>query len=34
MREWWDLMEPMQVPDPERKPGAWWTDMDEVFHLD
>ena len=34
MREWWDLMEPMQVPDPERKPGAWWTDMYEVFHLD
>lgn len=34
MREWWDLMEPMQKPRPDRKPGAWWTDMEEVFHLD
>lgn len=34
MREWWDLMEPMQVPDPQRVPGSWWTDMEEVFHLD
>ena len=34
MREWWDLMEPMQVPDPGRKPGAWWADMEEVFHQD
>lgn len=34
MREWWDLMEPMQVPDPQRARGTWWTDMEEVFHLD
>ena len=34
MREWWDLMEPMQVPDPARPAGAWWSDMEEVFHLD
>jgi L-rhamnose mutarotase len=34
MREWWDLMEPMQRPDPDRRPGAWWSDMEEVFHLD
>ena len=33
MREWWDLTEPMQVPDPERPPGTWWSDMEEVFHL-
>lgn len=32
MREWWDVMEPMQVPLEGRKPGAWWTDMEEVFH--
>jgi len=34
MREWWDLMEPMQVPDPDRAPGTWWSDMKEVFHQD
>lgn len=34
MREWWDLMEPMQIPDPGRPPGAWWTDLEEVFHLE
>lgn len=34
MREWWDLMEEMQIPHPRRQPGAWWTTMDEVFHQD
>lgn len=34
MREWWDLMEAMQVPDPDRAPGTWWSDMEEVFHQD
>jgi L-rhamnose mutarotase len=34
MREWWDIMEPMQRPSPARSPGAWWCDMDEVFHQD
>ena len=34
MREWWDLMEPMQVPHPARAPGEWWARMDEVFHVD
>lgn len=34
MREWWDRMEPMQVPDPKRKDGSWWSDMEEVFHQD
>lgn len=34
MREWWDLMEPMQIPRADRAPGAWWTEMREVFHLD
>lgn len=32
MREWWDLMEPMQIPDPARPEGSWWTDLEEVFH--
>jgi L-rhamnose mutarotase len=34
MREWWDTMEPMQIPDPDRDPGTWWSDMSEVFHQD
>ena len=34
MREWWDIMEPMQVPLEGRAPGAWWADMEEVFHVD
>lgn len=32
MREWWDIMEPMQIPDPERDEGEWWSTMEEVFH--
>jgi len=34
MREWWDLMEPMQLPDPHREPDTWWSEMAEVFHQD
>lgn len=34
MREWWDVMEAMQVPDPRREAGTWWTEMEEVFHQD
>ena len=34
MREWWDLMEPMQDPLPTRKEGEWWARMEEVFHTD
>jgi L-rhamnose mutarotase len=34
MREWWDVMEPMQSPLEGRKPGAWWAEMEEVFHQD
>ncbi|HUR27019.1 MAG TPA: L-rhamnose mutarotase [Planctomycetota bacterium] len=34
MREWWDLMEPMQIARADRAPGEWWTTMSEVFHLD
>lgn len=34
MREWWNITEPMQCPDGSRPPGAWWLDIDEVFHTD
>ena len=33
-QRWWEVMEPMQEPLPDRKPGAWWTTMREVFHVD
>lgn len=34
MREWWDIMEAMQIPSPRRAPGEWWATMEEVFHQD
>ena len=33
-QEWWAIMEPMQDPVETRKPGEWWAEMEEVFHLD
>lgn len=33
-QEWWSITKPMQVPLPDRKPGEWWTAIEEVFHLD
>jgi len=32
MREWWNIMEPMQQPLEDRKSGEWWSFMEEVFH--
>ena len=32
MREWWDIMEPMQEPLDTRQKGEWWAEMAEVFH--
>jgi L-rhamnose mutarotase len=34
VRRWWAIMEPMQEPLPSRAPGAWWTRMEEMFHVD
>jgi L-rhamnose mutarotase len=33
-QKWWAVMEPMQAPLETRKPGEWWAQMEEVFHLD
>lgn len=35
-QEWWAVCKPCQQPLPEIDPatGAWWTDMEEVFHCD
>ncbi len=34
MREWWDIMDPMQLPVEGRAPGGWWAELEEVFHTD
>ncbi len=33
-QRWWDVMKPMQEPLENREPGEWWTNLEEVFHLD
>jgi len=33
-QEWWDIMMPMQVSLPNLAAGAWWADMEEVFHTE
>jgi len=33
-QEWWAIMNPIQDPLPTRAEGAWWVDMEEVFHTD
>ena len=33
-RDWWALTDPCQEPFATRAEGAWWAEMDEVFHVD
>jgi L-rhamnose mutarotase len=33
-REWWTHTDPMQEPLPDHAPGAWWTDMKQVFYTE
>ena len=33
-QEWWAVQMPLQVPFLTRKPGEWWAQGEEVFHLD
>ena len=33
-QEWRAIMNPMQSPLADRKPGAWWREIEEVFHVD
>ncbi len=32
--EWWEVCKPCQTPLPDRLPGEWWAEMEEVFHSD
>jgi len=31
---WWAMCKPCQQPFPDRAPNEWWSDLEEVFHLD
>jgi L-rhamnose mutarotase len=33
-QEWWSIMMPMQTPVTSRKENEWWSNMEEVFHVD
>ena len=33
-QEWWKETDPCQEPVELAPEGAWWLDMEEVFHLD
>lgn len=33
-QKWWDECMPCQVQLEGRAEGAWWTDLEEVFHTD
>lgn len=34
VKRWWKLTDSCQEPLPDRKPGEWWSSMEEVFHQD
>ncbi len=31
---WWDVVKPLMQPLDDRKEGEFWSDMEEVFHVD
>lgn len=33
-QRWWAVCKPCQQPLATRREGEWWSDMEEVFHLD
>ncbi|HWL26726.1 MAG TPA: L-rhamnose mutarotase [Ureibacillus sp.] len=33
-QKWWDLCKPLQNPYDNRKPGEWWSEMEELFYLE
>lgn len=33
-QRWWDTVKPLMAPVENRKPGEFWADMEEIFHLD
>ena len=33
-QRWWDTVKPLMAPIADRQPDEFWTNMDEIFHLD
>ncbi len=33
-QEWWDVVKPCHIPLEDRTEGEWWSNMEEVYHLD
>lgn len=33
-QRWWAVNMPLQRPLDSRRPGEWWADMEEIFHVD
>ena len=33
-QRWWAVCMPCHEPFPDRAPGSWWADAQEVFHVD
>jgi L-rhamnose mutarotase len=32
-QKWWDTVKPLMQPVENRKPGEFWADMEEIYHL-
>ena len=33
-QHWWDLVKPLMQPLDDRREGEFWSDMEEIYHLD
>ena len=33
-QHWWSLVKPLMQPLDDRKDGEFWSDMEEIYHLD
>lgn len=33
-QKWWNVVKPLMQPVENRKPGEFWADMEEIFHLE
>lgn len=33
-QKWWDTVKPLMQPLPDRNPGDFWSNMQEIYHLD
>ena len=33
-QRWWDVVKPLMQPLEDRAEGEFWSDMEEIYHLD